>query len=82
MKSLFAAFALIALVASSATAETPEIITRSNTNVLDKTVRVHAPGKTIPELRALQAKFRTQAAVAPAAPVSQTNNGTNVASAQ
>jgi hypothetical protein len=67
MKSLFAAFALVTLVSSTAMAGTPEIVTRTNVNVLDKSIRVHAPGMTIPELRAMQAKLRAQAAQAPMA---------------
>ncbi len=77
MKSLFAAVALIALASSSAIAGTPEIVTRSNVNVLDKSVRLHAPGKTISELRAIQAKSRTQQTEATA--VAQTDNSKTAA---
>ncbi len=77
MKSLFAAVALIALASSSAMAGTPEIVTRSNVNVMDKSVRLHAPGKTISELRTIQAKSRVQQAETSA--VAQTDSNKAVA---
>ncbi len=81
MKSIFAAFVLVTIASANAMADVPEIITRPGSNILDKSVRLHAPGMTIPQLRGIRAKSRAQqtAQQTEATPVAQTDSNKSVA---